>query len=231
MQDGFSYLWGSREKSLTPRSLKGLSNQRHPFFWVTAIAVSIGLVVFAMTVHRFLAVSNPTGQGVLVVEAWIPSESLREAAHIFRGGSYRYLVVIGSQINASHNSTNHADLAADVLEREGTAGDKLVRIAMPYESANRTFATARAFKQWVLSSVPATCCVDVYTVGVHARKSWITFRSVLGPGYSVGVIAAPETSYNPKYWLLSRRGLWLVARNVSGYLYSKYEIRFRAAAE
>jgi hypothetical protein len=214
------------DKSPVHRSLKRLS-----FFRTVGIAVLVGLVAFIMTVYRFLAVSSPAGQGILVVEAWIPSQSLREAARVFQSGSYRYLVVVGSQVNASDNSRNYADLAADDLEKLGLAKNKVVRIAMPYQSVNRTFATAKAFKGWVLSSAVGTCCIDVYTVGVHARKSWITFRAVLGNTYQVGVIAGPETSCNPKYWLMSRRGLWLVARNLSGYLYTRYEIAVRAAPE
>jgi hypothetical protein len=230
-QDDLSHLSTRGEKPPVDRSLRRSSFQCHSLYWTVGIVVLVGLVAFIMTVHRFLAVSSPAGQGILVVEAWIPSQSLREAARIFQSGSYRYLVVVGSQINPSDNSLNYADRAADDLERLGLAKDRVVRIATPYRSINRTFATAKAFKQWVLSSAAGTCCIDVYTVGVHARKSWITFRAVLGNTYQVGVIAGPETSYNPKYWLMSRRGLWLVARNLSGYLYTRYEIAVRAASE
>ena len=132
------------------------------------------------------------------------------------------------QASVCDHSVNNADLAAADLEKLGSAKSKVVRIAIPYQSVDRTFATAKAVKQWALSSAVGTCCIDVYTVGVHARKSWITFQTVLGSAYQVGVIAGPETSYNPKYWLMSPRGLWLVARNLSGYLYTRYEIAVRA---
>jgi hypothetical protein len=185
-----------------------------PFFRGAAITMALGLVVF-MTVHRFLAVSRPTGEGILVVEGWIPSESLRDAAHVFQGGSYRYLVVVGGPLDAA----------------DAVAKDRIVRIALPPTSADRTFATAKAFKQWLLSSGETICCVDVYTVGVHARKSWITFQSVLGGTYKTGVIAGPELSYKSDYWPASPRGLWLVARNLSGYLYSKCRILLRVQPE
>lgn len=229
-QDDLSQVSAPGEKLPVDRSQR-FSFLRHSLFRAVGIGVLVGLVAFTMTVHRFLAVSSPAGRGILVVEAWIPSQSLREAARIFQGGSYRYLVVVGSQVSASDNSLNYADLAADDLEELGSAKDKVVRIAIPYQSVDRTFATARAFKQWVLSTEAGTCCIDVYTVGVHARKSWITFQAVLGSAYQVGVIAGPETSYNPKYWLMSPRGLWLVARNLIGYLYTRYEIAVRAAPE
>lgn len=185
-------------------------------------------VVFLLLINRFLAVNSPTGQGILVVEAWIPSQALPEAAHIFQTGSYRYLVVVGSQVSTCEHSPNYADLAANDLAKLVPAKDKIVKIEMPYQPTKHTFATANGFKQWFLISGEGTCCVDVYTVGVHARKSWITFQSVLGSNYQVGVIAGPETSYNQKYWLASPRGLWIVARNLAGYLYTRYEIALKA---
>ncbi len=196
---------------------------------VAGVVILLAIVVFLLLIHRFLAVSSPTSQGILVVEAWIPSQALPQAAQIFQRGSYRYLVVVGSQVSTCDHSPNYADLAAENLAKLVPAKDKIVRIAMPYQPANHTFATANGFKQWFLISGAGTCCIDVYTVGVHARKSWITFQSVLGSNYRVGVIAGPETSYNPKYWLVSRRGFWLVARNLAGYLYTRYEIAVEAA--
>lgn len=203
--------------------------QIRPLLRAAWIVILFATVVFLTIIHRFLAVSSPTGQGILVVEAWIPSQALPQAAQIFQNGSYRYLVVVGSQISTCDHSPNYADLAAENLAKLVPAKDKIVRIAMPYQPANHTFATANGFKQWFLISGAGTCCIDVYTVGVHARKSWITFQSVLGNNYRVGVIAGPETTYNPKHWLVSRQGLWLVARNLAGYLYTRYEIAVHAA--
>lgn len=197
-------------------------------FLRAAVIVVLLVVVSLLLINHFLTVNRPTGQGILVVEAWIPGEALPQAAQMFQTGAYRYLVVVGSQVSTCEHSPNYADLAVDGLAKLVPAKDKIVKIAMPYQPAHHTFATANGFKQWFLISGAGTCCIDVYTVGVHSRKSWITFQSVLGSHYRVGVIAGPETSYNPKYWLLSPRGLWIVARNLAGYLYTRCEIAVRA---
>jgi len=214
------------EKSPIHRSLK-VSTTWRSFLKTASIAVLTGLVALVLTAHRFLAVTNATGQGILVVEAWIPNKTLQEAARISQSGAYRYLVVIGSQIDASDTSRNYADLAVENLAKLGAGQNKVVKIATPYQSETRTFAEAEAFRKWLLGSGVETCCIDVFTVGVHARKSWITFQAVLGNTYHVGVIAGPE-EYNPKYWVVSRRGLWLVLRNLTGYLYTRYQIVFRS---
>jgi hypothetical protein len=38
---------------------------------------------------------HTVGEGILVVEAWIPEQTLAESAKIFNSGRYRYLVVVG----------------------------------------------------------------------------------------------------------------------------------------
>jgi len=228
MQDNLSQAFPSGPHAARAGSTQSGIRVRS-FLRVAAVVILLAAVAFLLIIHRFLAVSRPTGEGILVVEAWIPSEALPQAAQIFQSGSYRYLVVVGSQISTCDHSPNYADLAAESLAKLVPAKNKIVRIAMPYQPANHTFATANGFKRWFLISDAGACCIDVYTVGVHARKSWITFESVLGSNYRVGVIAGPETSYNPKYWLVSRRGLWIVARNLAGYLYTKYEIAAQAA--
>jgi len=188
------------------------------------IAVIVGLATIMLFVQRFLTVTQPTGQGVLVVEAWIPDQSLKSAATAFSNGAYRYLVVIGHQEDSPDKSKCHFRMATDELIRAGAPRDRVVTITLPSQEVNRTRTTAQGFKKWLLNADPHLCCVDVYTVGVHARKSWITFRSVLGRDYRVGVIAGPESTYDPNYWIGSRRGIWLVFRNLAGYLRSKYEI-------
>lgn len=200
-----------------------------PRFRVVCIAAVLTVVGGMLLVHRFLAVTRPIGRGVLVVEAWIPKQALKSAADVYLNGSYRYLVVVGSQIDASQHSATYTELAADELKRLGALDDRVVTITVPYQRTARTLSTAVAFKKWLLSVDPAIRCFDVYTVGVHARKSWITFQSVLGSDYQVGVIAGPEPSYNPSYWVVSRRGVSLVIRNLAGYLRSKYEMAVSTA--
>ena len=227
MPDDVSNVRIGNEKSPIDPSLKRSTTQWRFFLKIASIALCVALAALVLTAHPFLAVTNSVGQGMLVVEAWIPNKTLQEAARVFQRGSYRYLVLIGSQITASDPSRNYADLAAEDLAKQGVRLENVIKIVTPYQSESRTFAEAEAFRRWLLGSGLQVCCVEVFTVGVHARKSWITFEKVLGNTYRVGVIAGPE-EYNAKYWPVSRRGLWLVLRNLSGYLYTRYEIAFRS---
>jgi hypothetical protein len=173
----------------------------------------------AVFVHGFLAVTRPIGRGILVVEAWIPDATLADSLKSYQNGSYRYLVVVGAPEKPGAPST--ATHAAAELRDLGFHSDRLVQVDVPYRDLNRTVATAQALKQWLQTLRDSPRAVDVFTIGVHARKSWILFQAVLGEKYQVGVIAGPEVAYTPRYWMISRNGIWLVGRNLAGYIYAK----------
>jgi hypothetical protein len=178
-----------------------------------------------MSIYNFLAVTRPLGDGVLVVDAWIPGQTLAQSLSIFNSGHYLCLVVLGGPTqettNASDSPAAGADLAARTLEKLGLDTRNLVKISVPDNSSGRTLGRAIAVRSWLDSSGVSACCVDVFTVGVHARKSWILFRHVLGNRYRVGIVAGNEFRYHPRFWFISRTGIWIVSRNLAGYLYSK----------
>jgi hypothetical protein len=197
--------------------------------WVLLGIISAVLIFVVMSVHDFLAVSNPAGEGVLVVEAWIPAQTLAESVRVFNSRHYSYFVIVGGPIQGvgtnSYRPTTYVDLAAERLKKLGFDTKKLVKISVPGVSVGRrTLTSATAVERWLSSSEIAVCCVDVVTVGVHARKSWILFRHALGAGYRVGIIAGAPTSYNRTFWFFSTRGTWNVVRNLAGYVYSKFWI-------
>jgi hypothetical protein len=194
------------------------------WLWVTAGICGV-LIFFLASIYGFLAVSNPVGEGVLVVEAWIPAKTLAESVKVFNSGRYSYLIVVGGPIQGSGSASNHpttyADLAASKFEELGFDAKKLVKIDVPAVSFGRTLAGETEVRRWLDRSGTSVCCVDVFTVGVHARKSWIFSRHALSDRYRVGIIAGPEASFDPRFWLVSKRGIRIVVRNMGGYVYSK----------
>jgi len=208
---------------------RGSPGSRQVLLWVTT-GISVAVIFVAISGYGFLAVNKPVGEGILVVEAWIPAKVLAESADVFHSGHYRYLVLVGGPMRGSGSKSiepaTYADLAASRLERLGFDTKKLIKVSVPGVSSERTLAGATAVKGWISSSRISVCCVDVFTVGVHARKSWILSRYALGDRYRVGIIAGSEVSFDPRYWLVSRRGVWIVARNLAGYAYSKFWILF-----
>src|SRR6266699_757420 len=138
-----------------------------------------------------------------------------------------YLVLVGGPIQGNSSPSNHpatyVDLAVNRLEKLGFHSTNLVKVNVPPEPAGlRTLATASEFRRWLDSSATQVCCVDVFTVGVHARKSWVLFRYVLGDHYRVGIISGSGDPDNRgKPWFLSAGAIWTVVRDLAGYVYAK----------
>ncbi len=210
----------------------GLAGHRYQLFlpkksllWMTAGICAVFLVFLVTSLYGFLAVNHPLGKGVLVVEGWIPAETLAEAVQVFNAGSYKYLIVVGGPIqgngSVSGNPTTYADLAASRLEQLGFDAGKLIKINVPPVTSERTLTGAADVKLWLERSGTDVYCVDIFTTGVHARRSWILSRFAFGDSYRVGIIAGTEARFDPKYWFFSRTGTWLVVRNLAGYVYYK----------
>src|SRR5260370_5443820 len=83
---------------------RSLAHKRVPL-WVT-LGIGLALIFFLLSIHKFLAVSNPVGEGVLVVEAWVPAKTLEESPIVFNSGRYRYLVIVGGPVQGSGSESN-----------------------------------------------------------------------------------------------------------------------------
>jgi hypothetical protein len=171
---------------------------KKPRLWVTAGICAL-LVFLVASIYGFLAVNHPLGEGILVVEGWIPAKTLGESVHVFNSGSYQYLVVVGGPIQGTGSVSGHPiTYAENRLEQLGFDTKKLITINVPPVSSERTLTGAADVKHWLERSGTKVCCVDIFTTGVHARKSWILSRYALGDSYRVGIIAGPEASFDPR---------------------------------
>ena len=48
--------------------------------------------------------------------------------------------------------------------------------------------------------------IDIFTAGVHARRSWMLYRSAMGRDVEVGVMAAKPTAFDAVHWWTSSTG-------------------------
>jgi DUF218 domain len=191
------------------------------FLGLTTLLASL---VFALTIHDFLAISRPIDGNVLVVEAWILSSlAIREAMEEFERGHYKWLVTVGGPIGEDEEPAgqeNSAELAARELRELGVDANRVIVLPIINVTRHRTYASALALKSWLGRSNIETTGVNVFTRGVHARKSLVLFRRALGPGTPVGVIAGTDDTYDPSRWWDSARGIYAVMRKTLGFLYA-----------
>jgi len=56
-------------------------------------------IVFALTIHPFLAVHEPVSASIFIVEGWVPDYGLPSALSEFDRGSYNVLCTTGGPLS------------------------------------------------------------------------------------------------------------------------------------
>lgn len=214
----------------------------------TLLAAACGVVFLAlafagMGLHDYLAVTDANGAGVLVVEAWSPPEALAAVPQWIARGRYQHVVVVGYPRSEKETGST-SDAAIAELVRLGCDRSSLVNVKASFEQTRlpyvlvaqfpfgsaatargiwtrKTYASVEAVAHWLPAAGDAVRTVDVFTVGVHARRSWMLYRRLLEPRYRVGIIAGPVMYYDRRRWFVSKDGLRLVSRNLAGCVYVK----------
>jgi hypothetical protein len=158
----------------------------------------------------FFHANQPIAAEVLIVEGWLPDYALRDASQEFKRGHYRYLITAGGPIlrgfQVSGGKT-YAGMAASTLFRLGVSSNLVKAVPGPMVWQARGLTHAIAVKDWLRTNDPAVLKVNVYSLGVYARRNQRLFQSVLGPNVEVGIVAHPDHAFDEKRWWASSEGV------------------------
>jgi hypothetical protein len=185
-----------------------------PTLWgwmLLLFAMFLMVTGYMRNIHSFLGVSEPVQAQILAVEEWIPPHALDSAASEFKDHGYSLLVVLGDERR----------WVVPTLKREGVDEKQIVKIPSWPVRKDRTFAMAVALRDWLPASGMSGKAINVYTLGVHARRSCLLFREALGPEYVVGVISCEDPDYDPNRWWESSEGFKTVIDETLAYIYTK----------
>lgn len=194
--------------------------------WVIAM---MGLIIFTIfmlkNIHPFLAVNSPIKADILVVEGWLPDYAIESAIAEFKKGGYSQLFATGVPLSKGYylaEYKNYAELTAATCIALGFDRDKVVAIPAASVVKHRTAASAIALRDWLSTSALKVNSINLYSLGTHARRSWIIFKGVLNPEVKVGIIAAEPEDYNPQEWWTSSEGFRTVTGEIIAYIYARF---------
>ncbi len=170
--------------------------------------------IFLGDICAYLSVNEPIKAKTLIVEGWVNDHALKDAINFYHKNNYKHLIVTGQPITQWKDYvkfTNTAEAASAVIKSYGFT-DTIYRAVIPNTVLiNRTYHTAvvaRAlFKQhphWAHS-------FNIFSVGVHARRTRLMFRRAFGKAYRIGIISDVDRTFDPNHWWKSSKGF----RNVS----------------
>ncbi|CAM5183445.1 hypothetical protein [Eoetvoesiella caeni] len=74
---------------------------------------------------------------------------------------------------------------------------------------------------WTRSAGVALDFIDLYSAGVHARRSRLVYRLALGPAVEVGVLAATPPGFDPQRWWSSSAGAKSVIGETLSWLWTE----------
>jgi hypothetical protein len=193
--------------------------------WLALFLVLIIAVIGAVrSVYPFLAVTQPVGASVLVVEGWLGREELDSAIAIFKAGGYQQIVTTGGPLQSwprTPTDSTAAHRAAEYLKRRGLATVPITPAPSPLTLRDRTYTSALMVRAWAQRSGIDLKKLDVVSRGPHARRSQLLYRLAFGPDVQVGVFAIRPPDYNPARWWRTSTGARDVAEQAMGLIWVK----------
>ncbi|WKN42468.1 carbohydrate-binding domain-containing protein [Tunicatimonas pelagia] len=109
--------------------------------------------------------------------------------------------------------------AAEFLVAQGVDSAKLVTLAAPPVTVERTYASALTVKKNLPKGTEA---IVLFSESTHARRSRLVYQRMFGSTVHVGVIAARSNDKKPEDWWRERGSRNYVLLQVAKYIYAKF---------
>lgn len=181
--------------------------------------------VFLFGSYPFLAQHDPKPGGVLVVEGWASEEAMRAVVDEFKSNHYEAIYSTGGTIEASSPLApfkSFSEYGATVLTGLGCDPKAVRTVPTPWVVKDRTYSSAAALHKMLKEEGRMPKFVNLYSVGVHSRRSRMLFQKAFGADAEVGVVASEEGEYDPKRWWVSSAGFRNVTGEIIAYLYARF---------
>lgn len=186
-----------------------------------AIAVCLAGAATIRGIYPFLAISQPRDADIAIVEGWIPDEVLKVIVDDLH--AYRLVITTGFPVYYGRYLSGYEDfaqVAADTLILFGLAPEKVIPVPYARVERDRTLRSALGVQEWLTRTQIDVRSVNLYSLGPHARRSWLLFQQALRPT-QVGIIAINPQEYNSRQWWSTSSGTRQVLSEGIGYLYAR----------
>ncbi len=192
--------------------------------WLALLFLACACAFFAgQNAYAFLATTDPVGARTLVVEGWLSPEELAQAARVFRNRGYQRVVTTGGPISNEferNGAATYAERARSWLVRNGIADDAVIAVPAPASAQDRSFLSAVMVREWAKRTGQANEPLDVFSSGVHSRRSRVVYQLAFGERARVGVFAARPGRPSPETWWRTSTGVKEVPSEALSWLWT-----------
>jgi Ni,Fe-hydrogenase III small subunit len=192
--------------------------------WFLLVLFSLTLlIIFVTQIHSFLAVQAPIKADALLIEGWVSDSVIKGAATEYQQGHYQVVITTGLPLERGSflsQYQNYAELTAATLRALGIPQDKIISIPIPVTKINRTATAAKTVRNWLNYSNLKIKSMNIYSLDVHTRRSWLLYQKMLSPEIKVGAIAHPNYDYDPNFWWTYSAGFRSITNETLAYFYA-----------
>ena len=176
--------------------------------------------------YPFLAITNRADTNILVIEGWIHPFAIRVGVHEFKTGGYQRIFTTGGPVMGSGSYTSDSNTSASVgasgVQAAGVPSHRIQMVPSRVNDRDRTYSSAVALRHWLRDHDVQIRGVNVVTENTHARRSRFLFQKAFGDNVTVGIIAARNPDYDPRYWWRCSEGVRDVIDESVAYIYAKF---------
>ncbi|MCG5058324.1 MAG: YdcF family protein [Limnoraphis sp. WC205] len=191
--------------------------------WVLTLLFFLTMTLVSFfNLYPFLAVNAPILADALVIEGWMPDYAIKAALVEFENGSYQKIITTGVPLSKGYYLAEYKDFAnltAATFIKLGLDETQVIAVPASKTLRNRTDATAIALRDWLQTSDSNIKSINLFSLGPHARRSWIVFKKHLYPEIEVGIVSIKSEDYNAEKWWLSSEGFRTVISEFIAYFY------------
>lgn len=211
-----------------PRRCFGLLTHRPGWLltgrgWLVLILLLLALFFTVLLgSYPYLAPNNPFPDGPVSVEGWAGRPTLRAAIDEFRRHQYPVLLFTGGPIEEDsllYQYGTYPDLGLANALKLGLTEKEAVTVPAPWVERDRTYTSALTLRAWLEKQGPLPRHLTVVSSGVHSRRSRALFQKAFGKETEVGIIAVPDSGFDPRHWWTTSEGFRTVTDEIIAYLY------------
>ena len=175
--------------------------------------------------YPFLAITQPIHSQILVVEGWLPPETLKYAVAEFNRGDYSEILTSGCTVRERldmERKITYAEWAASDLRKLGVPENLVQAVPCWDAQRDRTYSSALAIKVWIDKQQLPINTINLMTLGPHGRRSRLLYEEAFRGKVKVGIIAVPSPDYDASHWWRYSEGVRDVIGESIAYLYAKF---------
>ena len=213
------------------RAFWGLFDRRERWLlsWRGRLIVASALLLVGALVlkgaYPFLAITHRVDANILVIEGWVYPFAIQVGVDEFRTGRYERIFTTGGPVMGSGKYTSDSNTSASVgasgVQAAGVPGDRIQMVPSHVNDRDRTYSSAVALRSWFRDHNVRVKSINVVTENTHARRTRFLFQKAFGNSVTVGIIAARNPDYDPKYWWRCSEGVRDVIDESVAYIYAK----------